>query len=103
MRESWTDRRLDDFTEHTRHRFDEVDRRFDQVDRRFADVDRRFDVVERRMEAGFVRVDTDIRELRTEMNTRFDAMQRTMVQFGGVMIVALIGLVATQVGLFLAS
>ncbi|MGC1851559.1 MAG: hypothetical protein WA687_03865 [Solirubrobacterales bacterium] len=77
MRESWTDRRLDDFAAHTNQRFDAIDKRFD-------------------------RVDADIRELRTEMNTRFDAMQRTTIQFGGIMIVALIGLIAAQVGLFVA-
>jgi hypothetical protein len=78
MRESWTDERLDDFAAHT---------------------DRRFDALERRVESGFTRVDADIRDLRTEMNARFDSVQRTMIQFGGVMIAALIGLVAAQVGL----
>jgi hypothetical protein len=90
MRESWTDRRLDDFAAHTDHRFDgvdrrfdEVDRRFDEVDRRFDEVDRRFDAVERRMEDGFARVDADIRELRTEMA----AFNRAFLQLGGGMIV----------------
>lgn len=89
MRESWTDKRLDDFAANT-------GRRFDVVDRRFEEVDRRFDGLERRMEDGFSRVDADFRELRTEMNGRFDALQRTMIQFGGVMIAALIGLIAVQ-------
>jgi tetrahydromethanopterin S-methyltransferase subunit G len=71
MRESWTDARLDDFAAHT--------------DRRFDAVDRRFDALERRMEAGF-----------GEMNARFDTLQRTLFQLGGGVIVALIGLVATQ-------
>jgi hypothetical protein len=30
------------------------------------------------------------------MNARFDALQRTMLQLGGGMIAALIGLIATQ-------
>jgi hypothetical protein len=59
MRESWTDERLDDFRGETARRFD--------------DVDRRFDTLERRMESGFS-------ELRAEMNGRFEAMQRTMIQ-----------------------
>ena len=89
MRKSWTDERLDDFAAHT---------------------DRRFDTVEMRMGEGFARVDEDIRELRAEMDARFDkvdarfdhldarfdAFQRTMLQIGGGMIVALIGLIATQ-------
>jgi len=55
MRESWTDKRLDE---------------------RFNGIDQRLDSLERRMEAGFARVDADIRELRVQMA----AMQRTMAQ-----------------------
>ena len=65
MRESWTDRRLDDFAAHTDQRFDAVDRRFDAVDQRFD------------------RVDTDIRELRSETA----AFHRTILQLGGGMVV----------------
>ena len=85
MRESWTDERLDDFAAHT---------------------DRRFDTLEHRID----RVDTDIRELRGEMNARFervdarlDSIQRTMVHAAVALsaayiagFAALIGLVATQ-------
>ncbi len=84
---------MDDFVAHTYRRFDEVDRRFEQVDKRF-------DSVERRMENGFKKVDDDIRGLRTEMNQRFDALNRTLLQIGGGAIAALIagfmGLIATQ-------
>jgi hypothetical protein len=48
-------------------------------------VDKRFD-----------RVEGDIREFRVEMNARFDSLQRTMMQIGGVVIAALIGVIATQ-------
>jgi hypothetical protein len=75
MRDSWTDKRLDDFAKHT---------------------DQRFDSLESQMVEGFRRVDGDIRELRSEMNSRFDALQRTLLQLGGAVIVALLGLVATQ-------
>lgn len=78
MRESWTDARLDDFRAETTRRFDEVDRRFDSVDKRFESV-------ERRMENGFA-----------EVNARFDALQRTLLQLGTGIIFALIGLIATQ-------
>jgi hypothetical protein len=71
MRESWTDTRLDDFAAHT---------------------DRRFDSLERRMEDGFNRVDTELKAL----NDHFAALQRTLLQLGGGMIFALIGLIATQ-------
>ncbi len=46
----------------------------------------------RRMDDGFARVDADLRAL----NSRFDGLQRTMLQVGGGVIVALIGLIATQ-------
>lgn len=102
MRESWTDARLDDFAKHTDQRFDEVDRRFDEVDhrfdkvdmrfeavdRRFEEVDRRFDSVERRMENGFA-----------EINVRFDALQRTLLQLGGGLLAALVVLLAALIGL----
>ncbi len=71
MREAWTDERLDDLN----HRVDDLGRR---------------------MDAGFDRVDADIRGLRSEMNARFDALQHTMIQFGGLLIAALVGLIATQ-------
>jgi hypothetical protein len=67
MRESWTDSRLDDFAVQTDRRFDEVDRRFDAVD---AELQR--------------------------LNGRFDDLNRTLLQVGGGVIVALIGLVVTQ-------
>jgi len=68
MRQSWTDERLDDLSQ--------------------------------RMDEGFRRVDADVRELRTEMNARFDNLNRTLLQLGGGLgggvVVALIGLIATQ-------
>ena len=78
MRESWTDARLDDFR--------------GEVDRRFGDVNDRLD-----------RVESEIRELRSEMKSGFEAIHKTM--FHGVLILsgsyiagfaALVGLVATQ-------
>ncbi len=44
------------------------------------------------MENGFNRVDAELRAV----NSRIDALQRTMLQLGGGVIVALIGLIATQ-------
>jgi hypothetical protein len=70
-RMDWTDDRLQE-------RFDSIDRQFDQVDQRFD------------------RVDRDIDRLRVEMNTRFDSLQRVMLQGSIGVIIALIGLIATQ-------
>jgi hypothetical protein len=59
-------------------------------------TDERLDDLSHRMDAGFNRVDADLRELRGEMNSRFDALQRTLILAAGGMIAALIGLIATQ-------
>lgn len=71
VRQSWTDERLDDFR-------GEVNRRFDKVDE-------------------------ELRSLRSEiggLNTRFDSLQRTMLQIAGGTIGTLIagfaGVVVTQ-------
>ena len=71
MRSTWTDSRLDDFANST-------DRRLDELSGRVSDLARRVD-------SGFDRVDA-----------RIDSLQRTMMQVGGGVIVALIGLIATQ-------
>lgn len=69
-------------------------------------TDERLDDMNRRMESGFNRVDADIRNLRTEMNarferveSRFDDITRTMLRLGGgaivTMIVGFAGIIAT--------
>ena len=55
-------------------------------------TDERLDDLSRRMDAGFERVDQELRAL----HLRLDSMQRTMLQIGGGMIVAMFGLIATQ-------
>jgi hypothetical protein len=42
-------------------------------------TDERLDDLQGEMRRGFDRVDADLRELRSEVNTRFDAVQRTLV------------------------
>jgi hypothetical protein len=87
VRSTWTDSRLDDFATNT---------------------ERRFDDLERRMESGFDRVVGEIREMRKDMNTRFesmenridgrfDAMHRTMVHFGASLLASFVGLVVAFV------
>jgi hypothetical protein len=57
MRKSWTDERLDHFTE-------KVDRRFDEVDHRFREVDRRFDSVDHELH---------------RINDRLDGLAKAMI------------------------
>jgi hypothetical protein len=82
MRESWTDARLDDLN-------GKVDRGFERIDAdlqaQWAESRNEFIALRSEMKAGFDRVDE-----------RFDAMYRLMIQLGGAMLAALIGLVATQ-------
>jgi hypothetical protein len=59
-------------------------------------TDERLNDLSHRMDAGFNRVDADLRELRGEMSSRFDALQRTLILAAGGVIAALIGLIATQ-------
>jgi hypothetical protein len=59
-------------------------------------TDVRLDDMKQGMDAGFQRVDEDIRGLRGEMNARFDGLQRALLQIGGGIIAALIALIATQ-------
>lgn len=112
MRQSWSDDRLDDLS----NRVDELSRR---VDSGFARLDEKMDAVAARqdakLEAAFEKLDAKIdrkidaasAELRVEMrlgidslNSRFDAMQQTMIRVGGGLIGVLVasgaGLIATQ-------
>jgi hypothetical protein len=54
-------------------------------------TDERLDDLQAEMRAGFARIDGEIRELRREMNARFDAVNRNM--FAGVIaiVAAIIG------------
>lgn len=65
MREKWTDERLDDMNVR-------MGNGFDRLDRQILDV------------RG------EIRDLRTEMNSRFETTQRLIVQVGGGMFVTMV-------------
>jgi hypothetical protein len=69
-REKWTDERLDDLNK--------------KVDDGFADT-------KAEMRTGFARVDADIRELRSEMNARFEAANRNLIAVTVAIIAAIIG------------
>lgn len=86
MRVNWTDDRLDALSDRMDERFDRVDERFKQVDERFKQVDERFD----RVEAGLV-------ETRRELTARLDDLNRTLLQVGGGIIAALLGVIGAVV------
>lgn len=54
-------------------------------------TDERLDDLNKKVDAGFVRVDLEIRELRREMNARFDAMNRNMFAGFIAIVAAIIG------------
>jgi hypothetical protein len=63
-------------------------------------TDERLDDLSRRIDGGFNRVDGDLRELRSEMTARFDALHRLMIQLSGGMLIAvvatLVSVIATR-------
>lgn len=63
--------------------------------------DERLDDLNARVAEGFQRVDADLRELRTDMNSCFEAIQRLIIQVGGgmfgTMVIGFIGLIVTMV------
>lgn len=63
-------------------------------------TDERLDDMNARMAEGFQRVDADLRELRSDMNNRFEAMQRLIIQLSagmfGTMVTGFTGLIVTM-------
>jgi len=64
------------------------------TDERLDDLNLKVDQLGRRVDEGFS-------SIRVEMNTRFDASQRTMVQLFAVAITACVGLIGAQTALLL--
>jgi hypothetical protein len=89
MRETWTDERLDDLNA-------KVDRGFERVDGDLrslrAETSAGFTAMRSEMKAGFDKMDARFEAV----DARFEAMYRLMLQLGGGALVALIGLIATQ-------
>lgn len=99
-RMTWPDERVDDLANRVDEGFRQVDRRFERMDERFERVDERF----RQVDENFQRIDADLRELRGQMigmqreiHARFDSLQRSMLQFGGGLIISFVALVAAFV------
>jgi hypothetical protein len=73
------------------------------TDDRMDDLKGQVDELGRRMDAGFREIREGMAADQREINARFDSLQRTMIQFGGAMVAALVGLFATQLGLILTQ
>jgi chaperonin cofactor prefoldin len=99
MRESWTDKRLDDLNEKVGSGFERID-----ADIRGLRVETRTEFVALRgeMKAGFDRVDERFERMEgrferldgrfERMNERFEALHRLLVQSTVVLLAALVGL-----------
>jgi hypothetical protein len=61
---------------------------------RVAWTDERLDDLSRRMDAGFARLDADIRELRAELRNEIGGLRLTLVRVGGGIMVGLVGVIA---------
>lgn len=63
---------------------------------RLAWTDERLDDFSRRMDAGFERVDHDIRDLRSEMHAGFAEMRSLMFRVGGGVIISVLAAAVLQ-------
>ena len=57
-------------------------------------TDERLDDLAGRVDAGFDRVDRDIRELRVDLSGQIESLRRTMIQIGGGMMLGIISVLA---------
>lgn len=53
-------------------------------------TDERLDDLNAKVDRGFETIDAELRALRAEMNARFDAMNRNMFWFAGILVVAIV-------------
>jgi hypothetical protein len=60
---------------------------------RAAWTDERLDDLARRVDAGFARVDADLRELRHELRSEIGGLRLALLRVGGGIIVALVGVI----------
>lgn len=61
---------------------------------RTAWTDERLDDLANRMDAGFARVDADIRELRAELRFEIGGLRLTLLRVGGGIMIGLVGVIA---------
>lgn len=89
MRQSWTDDRLDDLKDNVSEFRAETKAEFAAVRTEMRDE---FAAVRTEMRDGFGGVRAELRDV----NARFDRLQQTMIASSGLIVAALVGLIATQ-------
>lgn len=57
-------------------------------------TDARLDDMSRRMDAGFERIDTEVRALRRELHLEIGTLRTTLLRVGGGIIIGLVGVIA---------
>jgi hypothetical protein len=82
VRESWTDKRLDDLNDKVALGFERIDT---GLHAQRVETRTEFTALRGKMKSGFDRIDE-----------RFDSLHRLLFQFTGLLVVALIGLIASQ-------
>src|SRR5260370_21952384 len=100
MEAAVADREETRMTEGNDGRLDALSNRVGYLSGRVDEMSNRVDDLSNRIDQGFAQVDarfTQIDARFTQIDARFDALQRTLLQLGGGVIVALLGLIATQV------
>ena len=92
MTETGTEKRVDELSKRVDFGFDQLSKRmdlgFEQVTLRFGEANQRFERVETDLrelrsetQVGFARVDADIRELRSDTKAGFDSLHQLMIKF----------------------
>jgi hypothetical protein len=96
MRESWSDKRLDDLN----HKVDRIDAdvRAHRVETRTEFAALRGEMRDgfERVDARFERMDDRFERMDARLDARFDALHRLLIQLAALTIAALIGAIATQ-------
>jgi hypothetical protein len=89
MRVNWTDDRLGE-------RFDHVDESFKQIDQRFDRVETDIRELRGDMDQGFSQMRVEMNGRFDRLDARFDGMQRALFLSAAGIVAALIGVIATQ-------
>jgi archaellum component FlaC len=106
---AWNDDRLDELNERVKlcatkegmnSRFDVVDQRLDGIDKRFEEVDKRFDGIDKRFDGIDKRldgIDKRFEAFEGQLNRVLNTLLAAALGFGGTLLVAVLGLIASQV------